>query len=68
MRDNSSGCFILLKKFLRSYMLGRSTLMMGQMSQIERDAIQSLLDFRNRIITGDNYPFERDSNDAEGAI
>jgi hypothetical protein len=68
MRDNSAGCFMLLKKFLKSYALGRSTLFMSQMTQVERDAIQTLLDLRNRIMASDDYPFERDANDAEGGI
>ena len=68
MRDNSHGCFTLLKKFLKSYALGRSTLLMSQLTQIEQDAIQTLLYFRNRMIMSDAYPFERDADDAEGGI
>lgn len=68
MRDNSYGCFALLKKFLKSYALGRSTLLMSQMVQAERDAVQLLLDFRNRVIASDDYPFERDSSDVEGGM
>jgi hypothetical protein len=68
VRDNSHGCFALMKKFLKCYALGRSTLFMSQMSQVERDAIQTLLDLRNRIMASDNFPFERDSDDAEGGV
>lgn len=68
MRDNSHGCFSLLKKFLKSYGLGRSTLLYSQMTQVERDAVQSLIDFRNRMNMSDEFPFERDSNDLEGGV
>jgi len=41
---------------------------MSQMVQAERDAVQLLLDFRNRVIASDDYPFERDSSDVEGGM
>jgi hypothetical protein len=68
MRDNSHGCFTLLKKFLKSYYLGRATLLMARMSQAQRDAVQMLMDFRNITVASDNYPFEKDSDDTEGSI
>jgi len=68
MRDNSHGCFSHLKRFLKSYQLGRSALLMGFMTPEERDAVLLLIDFKNRVSWSDNYPFEKDSDDAEGGI
>jgi len=41
---------------------------MSTMTQNERDAVMLLVDFRNRVVSSDDFPFEKDSSDVEGAI